>query len=153
MHKRDVPSATGNLLKSKAGRLFCANTTKQGLLLDLTTLRDTWCLSPLHLSQKKGMLARALPAGACSSFPAHLPPLPLILQGKQQRGLPQAQRSVWNRKENTGTAHHSTRARGHRATFRQNREEGLRTEAQICKQICRQRLLANTDDKFPSVCP
>lgn len=37
VYKRGVPSATGNLLKCKTGKLY-PDMTKQGLLVDLTTL-------------------------------------------------------------------------------------------------------------------
>lgn len=96
VHKRGVPSATGKTLKCKARRLFYPNMTKQGLLVHLITLQETPGIYPHCVCLSKGaMLSQVLPSEPCSSFSAQLPPFPLILQGKQQRGLPQAQCAVW----------------------------------------------------------
>lgn len=79
------------------------------------------------------MLAQALPLGACSSFPAQLPPLPLIPQGKQHRGLPQAQCSVWEqeRKHRDNSAQHKDKGtQSHIQTEQRGRSRNRNTDLQ-----------------------
>jgi len=127
-----VPQAIFQNVKLEE-RFSYPNVTKQELSVYLTTLPETPGIYLHYVCLSKGeMLAKALASGACSSSPA-LPPSPASpsdMAGERTEGLaPSTALSLsacpWGtgKRKYRDTIHYSTRTKGHKATFKREKEE------------------------------